>query len=133
MSNPALVWLIAVFALWSGATETIYAVANAHANDRAEPRYYVVVSSTLLVAWSISGFLVPGLTTVLTQIVGPKAFMFVAIVIALAYAAFVLYRMTRREAAPVTQHEPYQPITAQAPHSPELAPRAADDEGSLPS
>ena len=39
------------FAIWSGATETIFAVAKAHANDRADPQYYVSLSSTLLVAW----------------------------------------------------------------------------------
>ena len=38
MDGTSLLWLILVFAVWSGATESIYAVANAHANDRAEPR-----------------------------------------------------------------------------------------------
>ena len=38
-------------------------MANAHANDRAEPQYYVAVSSTLLVAWSLSGLVLPGVAT----------------------------------------------------------------------
>ena len=46
----------------------------------------------------------------------------VAITIATVYAAFVLYRLTRREATPPAEIEPYQPITAQAPHTPELGP-----------
>ena len=122
MTAAPLLWLILVFAIWSGATETIFAVANAHANDRAEPQYFVAVSSTLLVAWSISGFILPAVATALTQVVGPRAFMFVAIAIAAVYAGFVLYRLTRREATPSAETEPYQPITAQAPYTPELGP-----------
>lgn len=73
LSGVALIWLILVFAIWSGATESIYAVANAHANDRADPQYYVSVSTTLLVAWSISGFVLPALATLFTELVGPRA------------------------------------------------------------
>ena len=128
MSGAALLWLILVFAVWSGATETIYAVANAHANDRAEPQYYVSLSSTLLVAWSISGFVLPGLATALTQVVGPRAFMFVVLAVAALYAGFVAYRLTRRERAPEPGHEPYRPISAQAPYTPELAAHPAQDD-----
>jgi MFS family permease len=124
-----LLWLILVFAVWSGATETIFAVANAHANDRADPQYYVAVSSTLLVAWSISGFLLPGLATVLTQVAGPRAFMYLAMGVAALYAGFVAYRLTRREPAPEAEQEPYQPISAQAPYTAELAPHVADGPG----
>ncbi|MCZ6773189.1 MAG: MFS transporter, partial [Proteobacteria bacterium] len=130
MAGTTLLWLILVFAIWSGATESIYAVANAHANDRADPQYYVSVSSTLLVAWSVSGFVLPGLATALTQVAGPRAFMFVAIAIAALYASFVLYRLTRREPATEADHEPYQPISAQAPHTAELAPQPSEVESS---
>jgi MFS family permease len=123
MAGAALLWLILVFAVWSGGTESIYAVANAHANDRAEPRYYVSLSSTLLIAWSISGLVLPGLATALTQVAGPSAFMYLAIAIAALYAAFVAYRLTRREPVPEKDIEPYQPISAQAPYTSELAPQ----------
>jgi MFS family permease len=126
MAGTTLLWLILVFAVWGGATESIYAVATAHANDRAEPQYYVSLSSTLMVAWSVSGFLLPGLATALTRVVGPRAFMFVAIGVAALFAAFVIFRLTRREPAPQEDQEPYQAITAQAPHSAELAPEAAE-------
>jgi MFS family permease len=130
LNGTALLWLVLVFAVWSGATESIYAVANAHANDRADPRYYVSLSSTLLIAWSLSGLVLPGLATVLTQVVGPEAFMYVAIAAAALYAAFVAYRLTRREPAPEADQEPYQPISAQVPHTAELAPQPADAEPS---
>lgn len=128
MDGAALIWLILVFGIWGGATETIYAVANAHANDRAEPQYYVSLSSTLLVAWSVSGIVLPGIATLLTQAVGPKAYMYVAMTVAALYGGFVAYRLTVR-AAPIEElAEPYQPISAQAPLTPELAPHPDDPE-----
>ena len=128
VSGVGLLWLILLFAVWSGATESIYAVANAHANDRADPQYYVSLSSTLLVAWSVSGFVLPGVTTLLMQVSGPQAFMYVAIAIAALYAAFVFYRMTISEAVEQEDTEPYQPISAQAPYTAELSPLAGEGE-----
>lgn len=128
MGGASLVWLIVLFALWSGGTETIYSVANAHANDRAEPRYYVSLSSTLLVAWSVSGTVLPGAATLLTPIVGPQAFMYVTVVSAALYAVFVLYRLTRREPVPDEDQEPFQQMTAQIPLTAELAPQPAEDD-----
>lgn len=117
-----LVWLILIFAIWGGSTESIYAIANAHANDRADPQHYVSLSSTLLVAWSVSGLVLPAAATALTPVLGPRAFMFLAIAIAASYAVFVAYRLTRREAPPEAAQEPFQAVTAQAPHTAELAP-----------
>ncbi len=128
MGGAALAWLILVFAVWSGATESIYAIANAHANDRADPQYYVSLSSTLLVAWSVSGIVLPALATALTDTLGPRAFMVVAMVVAAAYAAFVAWRMVRREPAPEDDQEPYQAISAQVPHTAELAPQTEEEQ-----
>lgn len=130
ISGVTLLWLVIVFAIWSGATETIFAVANAHANDRADPQYYVSVSSTLLVAWSISGFLLPGVATALTEVFGPQAFMLVALVVAALYGAFVAYRMTCRDPVPEVDQQPYQPISAQAPRTAELGPTPPEEPGS---
>jgi MFS family permease len=112
--------VIAILGVWAGATETIYAVANAHANDRTEPRYYVSLSSTLLVAWSLSGLVIPGVATALTELVGPRAYMFLAMGIAGAYGLFVLYRITRRTAVPEAETEPYQQVSPQMPVMPDL-------------
>ncbi len=128
LNGTGLLMLIVVFAIWGGATESIYAVANAHANDRAEPQYYVSLSSTLLVAWSVSGFVLPGITTVLVQIVGPEAFMYVAIAVAAAYGIFVAFRLTQTDPVEQEETEPYQPISAQAPHMPELAPLREEEQ-----
>ena len=121
-TNPERFMLIVlIFAIWSGATESVFSIANAHASDRADPEYYVSLSSTLLVAWSISGLVVPALATALTPVFGPKVFMYLAIFIAALYGSFVIYRISRREPTPVEETEPYQQVSAQAPLSVELA------------
>lgn len=120
--------MILMFGIWAGATETIYAVANAHANDRAEPQYYVALSMTMLFAWSLSGFVIPGAASFLTEIYGPKAFMYVAMVIATSYGLFVLFRMTRREGVPIEDQETYEPRAAQVPYSPELYAPVTDED-----
>lgn len=121
-----LIWLIAIFALWAGATETLYSVATAHANDRADPQYYVSLSATLLIAWSVSGFLLPGLATALTPVLGPQAFMFVTIVVGIGFAGFLVWRVIHKDPVPDEETEPFQAISAQAPHTPELAPQSTD-------
>jgi MFS family permease len=126
MAGAELFWLIVIFALWAGATETIYSVATAHANDRADPRYYVSLSSTLLIAWSVSGFILPGVATALTPVLGPEAFMFVSIGVAVGFAMFVIWRVAQRDPVPDAETEPFQTISAQAPHAPELAPHPSD-------
>jgi len=97
-------------------------VAKAKGKGRADRQYDVAVASTLLIAWSGCGRVIPLVTTALTPVIGAQAFMYVAMAIAAIYGAFVLFRMTRREPTPEADTAPYQPITAQAPHTPELAP-----------
>jgi len=45
-SNLSFIWLILMFALWAGSIETIYSVSSALANDRADPKHYVFLSSS---------------------------------------------------------------------------------------
>lgn len=121
-----LALLVVVFALWSGATESIYSVANAHANDWAEPKDYVALSSTLLIAWSVSGAILPAIATALTEVYGPRVYMTVAIAVAGLFAAFVAFRLTRRKSPPEAAQEPFQQMSAQAPLTPEFSPYAPE-------
>lgn len=122
------VLIVLIFAVWSGATESVFSIANAHAHDRADPEYYVSLSSTLLVAWSISGLAIPAIATALTPVFGTKVFMYLAISIAALYGSFVTYRVFQREPPSVEDIEPYQQVSAQAPLSAELAQPIVDDE-----
>ena len=92
LDGGTFVVLMLVYVVWSGASESIYSLSNAHANDRAGKADLVTLSSTMLFAWSISGFVVPGFGTLLTAAYGTQSFMYVAIAIAIAFAAFVAWR-----------------------------------------
>jgi len=120
--------IVIIFAVWSGATESIFSIANAHANDRADPEYYVSLSSTLLIAWSVSGLVMPALATALTPIFGAKVFMYLVILIAVLYTGFVAYRVVLREPTPSDEIEPHQQVSAQVPLSAELVQQHDDQE-----
>ncbi|WP_421592107.1 MFS transporter [Shinella sp. M27] len=117
VSFQALVILMLVFALWAGATESVYSIANAHANDRTDPEDFVPLASTLLVAWSAAATLVPLAVTALTPTFGPKTFIYAAMAVAVAYAAFVAHRLRRRETVPVEARETFEIRSAQVPNA----------------
>lgn len=117
----SILLLLAVYMIWSGATETIFSLSSAHAGDRAQKKDLVSVSSTLLFAWSLSGFIIPGGTTVLTAVVGTQAFMYVAIFVALLLVAFIIWRIRIAEATPADETVDFAPLPAQAPLPAELA------------
>lgn len=119
MEGASLVLFILVFLVWSGANESIYSVASAHANDRAASHELVALSSTMLFAWSLSGFVLPGLATVLTEAFGTRAFMVLTSATAAAYGAFVLWRTLRGN--PVKETGEWQPAAAPTPLAPDLA------------
>lgn len=95
-------WLFClVYALWAGAIETVYSLANAHANDKADVAQYVALSSALLFTWSIGATAVPLLITALTPVFGPQTFIAAIVLSALALALFTIARLraTPRPAA----------------------------------
>jgi len=128
----ALAALIVIYIVWDGASESIYSLASAHAADRAGKDDMVALSSSLLFAWSLSGFIVPGIVTALSAVFGTQAFIYVAIVIATGFCLFVLWRVATTQAVPATETGSFAPMTAQAPLPVELAfageePRHADN------
>jgi MFS family permease len=126
----ALAILVVIYVFWDGASESIYSLASAHASDRAGKGDLVALSSSLLFAWSFSGFVVPGIVTALTAVYGTQSFMYVAIVIAAAYAGFVVWRVARAKPVPAEETGSFSPMTAQAPLPTDLA--FPSDEASTP-
>ncbi|UVK39966.1 MFS transporter [Mesorhizobium sp. AR10] len=129
--GSTLAALVVIYVVWDGASESIYSLASAHAADRAGKDDMVALSSSLLFAWSLSGFVVPGIVTGLSAIYGTQAFIYVAIVIAAAFCLFVLWRVATTLAVPAAETGSFAPMTAQAPLPVELAfapeePRRAD-------
>ena len=117
VSFQAFVILMIVFALWAGAVESVYSIANAHANDRTDPEDFVPLASTLLVAWSAAATLVPLAVTALTPVFGEKTFIHAVIAVALLYAAFVAHRLRLRETVPVQERETFEIRSAQVPNA----------------
>jgi MFS family permease len=91
--GATLIWLAVFFVIWDGATESVYSIGNAYAGDKAKKEELVELSSTMLFAWSISGFAVPAIATLLTTRFGTIAYFPLAISIALSLAAFIGWRI----------------------------------------
>ncbi|RWK64331.1 MFS transporter [Mesorhizobium sp.] len=117
----ALAALVVIYVVWDGASESIYSLASAHAADRAGKDDMVALSSSLLFAWSLSGFIVPGIVTGLSAVYGTQAFIYVAIVIAAAFCLFVLWRVVAMSPVPAAETGNFAPMTAQAPLPVDLA------------
>lgn len=118
--GSALPLMIVIYMVWSGASESIYSLSSAHANDRATKDDLVALSSTMLFAWSVSGFIVPAVGTALTAVFGTAAFMAIAIVIGAAFSVFVVVRIARNPAVPADETGSFAPMTAQVPLPVEL-------------
>ncbi len=118
LDGSTLIVLILIYMVWDGASESIYSLATAHAGDRARRDEMVQLQSTLLFAWSLSGFLVPGIGTLLTGLYGTVAFIWVAVAIAAAYAVFVLWRIVRADPVPPAETGSFAPLPATAPLPP---------------
>jgi len=112
--------LVPIFGLWAGATETIFSVSNAHGNDRVSPENALTLTSTLMFAWSVSGFVFPGIAAALTASLGETAFMGVAMGIACALAAFIALRLLTREKVDDQTKNQHSTRTGQAPYMNEL-------------
>ncbi len=125
--------ILLIYIVWSGCAESIYSLSSAHANARASKADLVGLASSMLFAWSISGFLIPALGTTLTALYGTQSFIYVAIAIALAYGLFVLWRVATARPVPSEETGSFAPMTAQAPFPVDLAFAAEDESGHRPS
>jgi MFS family permease len=117
VSFATILLLMIVFLVFGGAIETVYSVANAHANDRADPGDFVPLSSTLLVAWSTAATIVPLGVTLLTPVFGQHTFIYAIILVAIAYGTYVIWRLKERKAVPADERENIGIRSAQVPNA----------------
>ena len=94
--NSSFLVLALLFAVFGGLAESLYPVAVAHANDRAQAADYVALSSSLLFVWAIGSAIGPTAGTLAMQLTGPAAFFVYTIVLALAFTLFAVWRLSRR-------------------------------------
>ena len=121
MDGSPISVLIFIYIVWAGSTESIFSIANAHASDRAERKQLVQVASTMLFAWSLSGFLIPGIATLLTAAFGTATFIVLAVAIAVVFGIFVIWRLAMANPVPADESGTFAPMSAQAPVPADLA------------
>ncbi|GEO83765.1 MULTISPECIES: MFS transporter [Alphaproteobacteria] len=117
VSFANILLLMLAFAIFAGAVETVYSIANAHANDRTAPEDFVPLASTLLVAWSASATLVPLTVTLVTPVFGEKTFIYAAMAVAIAYGGFIVVRLIGRRPVPFEERENFEILSAQVPNA----------------
>ena len=88
--------LALMFTIFGGVVESLYAVGVAHANDRAAAADYVSLSSTLLLVWALGGAIGPTVGALAMEYIAPSAFFVYAIVLAVAFTLFSVWRLRRR-------------------------------------
>ncbi len=128
LGNAPLLAMILLYMVWNGTSDCVYSISNAHANDRASKEEMVQLSSSMLFAWSVAGAVIPGIGTLLTGLYGIRSFMYLVIVIAASYAAFVTWRVTIARRVPRDETGSFAPMTAQAPLAVELGMPAQERE-----
>jgi MFS family permease len=97
-SRTPFLLLAALFAVFGGLGESLYAVGVAHANDRAVMTDYVALSSTLLFVWALGAAIGPTTGTFAIQLTTPRAFFVYVIALTLAFTLFAIWRLNRRKA-----------------------------------
>ena len=95
--HTPFVLLALLFAAFGGFAESLYAIGVAHANDRAESVDYVALSSTLLFVWALGGVVGPAVGSLVMEVARPAAFFVYALLLALAFTSFAIWRLTRRK------------------------------------
>jgi MFS family permease len=104
--------MIALGFLLGTAAMTIYSVASAHANDRAEASQSVTIASGLLFLYSVGAIAGPTIAAAMMARIGPQAlFMFMALVHAAVLAVTILRIRTRGPATARTRSDPAVPPT----------------------
>jgi MFS family permease len=92
-----------LFAVFGGLAESLYPVAVAHANDRADAADYVALSSTLLFVWALGSAIGPTTGTLAMQLTTPSAFFVYVIALTALFTGFAIWRLSRRRRDPIVE------------------------------
>lgn len=131
----------ALYAVFGGLAESLYAVGVAHANDRADKTDYVALSSTLLFTWALGAAIGPTTGTYAIQLISPSAFFGYVVALTAGFTAFALWRLYRRKFDRVVEEreefltypQTSPEIYAWLPYHKETPAEAAtDNEGTAP-
>ena len=94
------IWIMLIlFSIFGGISETFYPLGVAHANDKADPSEFVTLSSNLLLIWAFGGTIGPAVVTAGVEPFGVAIFFWYAIVLAVLFGLYALWRQSRQPAA----------------------------------
>jgi MFS family permease len=127
---PAALLMLAV--VYGGASQPMYGLAVAHANDYVEPHDFVAASAGLLFAYGVGASIGPFVASAGMAWLGPPGlFAFLAVVL-LAFGGFVGFRMRLREPIPMAEQGEFIVVPRMTPTAAALDPRAPADEPEEP-
>ncbi|HEV7437363.1 MAG TPA: MFS transporter [Pseudorhizobium sp.] len=130
--EPANVYVILVLvAVYGAASNALYPIAVAHANDHAAPEDFVKVSGGLLLIYGVGTIIGPTLGGPVMTWLGPYALFAVTALSHVLVTAYAIFRSRRRAPVPVEERDSYAGSPALAPSltTPEsllLNPRATE-------
>jgi MFS family permease len=131
--QPTGVYAILILvAIYGAASNALYPIAVAHANDHAAPEDFVKVSGGLLLLFGIGTIIGPSLGGPVMSWLGPHALFAVTAVSHVLVTAYAIFRSRRRAPVPVADRDSYAGSPALAPSltTPEsllLNPRASEN------
>jgi len=120
--------LLVLSFLIGGLIAPIYGLSVAQTNDYLSQDEFVAASGGLLLAYSLGASLGPLIAAGLMTAVGPYGLWAYVVVVLVALAGFVVYRMAMRAARPVHEQSLFVAVSETTPVSASLDPRSAEPD-----
>ncbi len=106
--------LFALTLLFGGMTLPMYSLCIAHTNDHLDPKQMVAASGTLVLLGGIGASFGPMSAAGMMGLMGPDGFFMILGGVHAAIGFFAIYRMSRREAAPLEEQGTAVPLVSGA-------------------
>ena len=120
--------LLGLSPILGGAVFTLYPLSAAHTNDHVDPADLVSASAGLILAYGLGAIIGPPVASGLMGVMGPVGLFVFFAACGLVMALFAFWRISRREALPVDERDPFQLVTRTTPMATELHPSAEPEE-----
>jgi MFS family permease len=121
-------WLLMpLFLLWGAFALSLYAICLAHVSDHAPPDRIVALITNLLLVWAGGSVVGPPVATGAMALIGPAGLFVYSGLVALLFAGFVVWRMTRRGPVPTGLREPFVTVPETTPTVAVLDPRGEEE------
>lgn len=119
--------MFALAFVFGGFSFSLYAIAIAHANDKAEPKDFVEIASTLILIFSIGAVVGPVVASGVVEVAGPSSYFGYSAVVHFLTAAFAFYRIQHQPPPPAEAKEDFVTVPRASPEVINIDPRGIDD------